>query len=79
MILLLTDLPPLPVSVDSFHIPAVLSLPHFYLAADKYREAVMGMHPNKEEHQTIIDAEPVYCYITNYNRCRTGILLGHKL
>lgn len=49
-----------PLTVDFFHIPAAISLPHFYLGAKKYQEAVKGMRPSKEEHQTIIDAEPVW-------------------
>ncbi|KAK3591350.1 hypothetical protein CHS0354_040311 [Potamilus streckersoni] len=45
--------------VDFFHIPAVLSFPHFYLADKKYLDAVVGLNPNEAEHQTIVDAEPI--------------------
>lgn len=47
------------VSVDYFQIPGVVSFPHFYLAEDKYVHGVYGMAPNKEEHETAIDIEPV--------------------
>lgn len=49
--------------IDFFHIPAAISLPHFYLGAEKYQKAVIGMRPNKEEHQTIIDAEPTIGWV----------------
>ncbi|KAL3859117.1 hypothetical protein ACJMK2_009349 [Sinanodonta woodiana] len=44
--------------VDFFHIPAVISFPHFYLADKKYLDAVVGLNPNEAEHQTIVDVEP---------------------
>lgn len=54
-------------SVDFFHIPAALSFPHFYLASDRYKTSVYGLNPNTEEHQTIIDADPVeYLYYLHY-------------
>ncbi|XP_046583231.1 lysosome membrane protein 2-like [Haliotis rubra] len=46
-------------SLDYFQIPAVVSFPHFYLAEDKYVHGVYGMSPNKEEHETAIDIEPL--------------------
>ncbi|XP_022343288.2 lysosome membrane protein 2-like isoform X2 [Crassostrea virginica] len=50
-------------TIDFFHIPVAISLPHFYLGAKKYQEAVKGMRPSKEEHQTIIDAEPTIGWV----------------
>jgi hypothetical protein len=34
-------------------------LPHFYQGDEKYINAVDGLSPNKEEHQTFFDVEPV--------------------
>lgn len=39
--------------------PIVLSSPHFYQAEERFVEAVFGMKPNKEQHQTTIDVNPV--------------------
>lgn len=36
-----------------------MSLPHFYQTEEKFVEAVIGMKPNKEQHQTTIDINPV--------------------
>lgn len=36
-----------------------MSSPHFYQAEEKFVEAVFGMKPNKQEHQTAIDINPV--------------------
>lgn len=36
-----------------------MSSPHFYQAEEKFVEAVYGMKPNKEQHQTTIDVNPV--------------------
>lgn len=36
-----------------------MSSPHFYQAEEKFVEAVFGMKPNKEQHQTTIDVNPV--------------------
>jgi len=44
--------------VDSFHLPIIVSYPHFYQADPTYREAVLGMNPDKQKHQTYVDIEP---------------------
>lgn len=36
-----------------------MSFPHFYLADEKFVSAIGGMHPNKEEHETYVDVNPV--------------------
>ncbi|XP_074651843.1 platelet glycoprotein 4-like [Tubulanus polymorphus] len=38
--------------------PVFMSEPHFYNAASKYIDAIIGIHPNKENHATRIDVEP---------------------
>jgi hypothetical protein len=45
--------------VDYFHIPAVVSFPHFYMADPTVIESVIGVSPNAEQHQTTVDVEPV--------------------
>lgn len=39
--------------------PVVASFPHFYLAEEKYAEAIEGMSPQREHHQTFLDLNPV--------------------
>ncbi|GCB71273.1 hypothetical protein scyTo_0001509 [Scyliorhinus torazame] len=39
--------------------PIYISLPHFLYATDKIVNAVDGLSPNKEEHETFLDVEPV--------------------
>ncbi len=36
-----------------------MSNPHFYQAPSMYVNAVVGIAPDKEKHQTFIDIEPV--------------------
>ncbi|TNN60153.1 Lysosome membrane protein 2 [Liparis tanakae] len=38
--------------------PIVVSFPHFYQADPKYINAVDGLNPNKEEHETYLDLQP---------------------
>jgi len=38
--------------------PMALSYPHFYLSDPSFREAVVGMKPDKEKHQFYADIEP---------------------
>ncbi|XP_034048053.1 lysosome membrane protein 2c [Thalassophryne amazonica] len=52
------------VSVCKQGAPIVMSSPHFYQADDKFVEDVFGMQPDKEQHQTTVDINPL-----------TGILL----
>lgn len=42
--------------------PIIMSSPHFYQADDKFVQDVFGMNPNKEEHETLIDVNPVSLY-----------------
>ncbi|XP_035762886.1 lysosome membrane protein 2c [Neolamprologus brichardi] len=39
--------------------PIIMSSPHFYQADEKFAQDVFGMTPNKEEHQTTIDINPL--------------------
>ncbi|XP_054896466.1 lysosome membrane protein 2c isoform X1 [Poeciliopsis prolifica] len=39
--------------------PIIMSSPHFYQADEKFVEDVFGMRPNKDEHQTAIDINPL--------------------
>ncbi|CAG2214867.1 CD36L2 [Mytilus edulis] len=45
--------------IDYFHIPAVVSLPHFYMASDRIKSSIGGLSPSAEEHQTFVDLEHV--------------------
>ena len=45
--------------MDYFHIPVIVSFPHFYLADPTVLDSVGGMHPVAEEHETAVDVEPV--------------------
>lgn len=47
------------VSVCKEGAPIIMSSPHFYQADDKYVQDVFGMNPNKEEHETVIDVNPL--------------------
>ena len=52
-------------TVDSFHIPGILSLPHFFTADPRVQHSVGGLNPNEQEHETTVDVEPVSYY--HYN------------
>ncbi|XP_023257267.1 lysosome membrane protein 2-like [Seriola lalandi dorsalis] len=39
--------------------PIIMSSPHFYQADEKFVEDIFGMKPNKEEHETTIDIDPL--------------------
>lgn len=47
------------VSLCKYGAPAFVSLPHFYLADESYRQNITGMKPNKEDHQFELILEPV--------------------
>lgn len=42
--------------------PIALSSPHFYQADPSFREAVVGMEPNKTKHQMFVDIHPRFGY-----------------
>uniref|UniRef100_A0A673HE34 Lysosome membrane protein 2-like n=1 Tax=Sinocyclocheilus rhinocerous TaxID=307959 RepID=A0A673HE34_9TELE len=47
------------VSVCKEGVPIIMSSPHFYQADDRFVQDVFGMNPNKEEHETVIDVNPL--------------------
>ncbi|XP_076039562.1 lysosome membrane protein 2-like [Oratosquilla oratoria] len=38
--------------------PIIMSTPHFYQGDDDERDKLIGLHPSKAEHETILDVEP---------------------
>uniref|UniRef100_A0A8C2JHB8 Scavenger receptor class B, member 2c n=1 Tax=Cyprinus carpio TaxID=7962 RepID=A0A8C2JHB8_CYPCA len=53
--------------------PIIMSSPHFYQADNKFVQDVLGMNPNKEEHETVIDVNPVCLIIFSFLLCsQTG-------
>ncbi|KAK2575738.1 hypothetical protein KPH14_012124 [Odynerus spinipes] len=46
------------VSKCKYGAPAVISLPHFYLADSSYKKAVVGMTPSRKKHETFVTVEP---------------------
>jgi scavenger receptor class B protein 1 len=47
------------VSACQFGSPVMLSWPHFFQADPKLLNAVEGLSPNKEKHQTSVDVQPL--------------------
>ncbi|XP_077157247.1 lysosome membrane protein 2 [Paroedura picta] len=39
--------------------PIILSSPHFYMSDEEYIKSIDGMHPNKEDHETFLDINPM--------------------
>lgn len=46
--------------------PLFLSHPHFYNADPVLAEAVLGLHPNQEEHSLFLDVHPVSLCLSTY-------------
>lgn len=47
------------VSICKNGAPIFMSFPHFYQADEKFVSAIKGMRPNKEEHETFVDINPL--------------------
>uniref|UniRef100_I3MDR5 Scavenger receptor class B member 2 n=1 Tax=Ictidomys tridecemlineatus TaxID=43179 RepID=I3MDR5_ICTTR len=47
------------VSICKNGAPIIMSFPHFYQADEKFVSAIHGMHPNKEDHETFVDINPL--------------------
>uniref|UniRef100_A0A8C8DM32 Lysosome membrane protein 2 n=1 Tax=Oryzias sinensis TaxID=183150 RepID=A0A8C8DM32_9TELE len=57
--------------------PVVASFPHFYLAEDKYVDAIEGMSPDREHHQTYLDLNPTTGVILRASkRAQVNILMN---
>lgn len=50
--------------------PIIMSFPHFYQADEKFISAIKGMHPNKEEHESFVDINPVSTHFFSLCTCR---------
>jgi len=47
------------VSACQFGAPAISSLPHFYMGDATYLDAVRGLNPNENDHETFLNIEPL--------------------
>lgn len=57
--------------------PVVASFPHFYLADDKYANAITGVSPERIHHQTFLDLNPTTGVIVRANkRAQINILMN---
>ena len=50
----------LSLALSSTGAPVVASFPHFYLGDPKYADAIIGLSPKREHHQTFLDLNPVH-------------------
>ncbi|KAL0979629.1 hypothetical protein UPYG_G00187500 [Umbra pygmaea] len=67
----------LKVSVCRGGAPIVMSFPHFYQADKKYINAVKGLNPNKDEHETYLDLNPTTGVpIRSCKRAQLNIILN---
>ncbi|XP_066567006.1 lysosome membrane protein 2a isoform X2 [Amia ocellicauda] len=67
----------LKVSVCRKGAPVVVSFPHFYQADQKYIDAIEGMSPNKEDHETFLDLNPTTGFpIRACKRAQLNILMS---
>ncbi|XP_039606711.1 lysosome membrane protein 2a [Polypterus senegalus] len=66
----------LKVSVCRNDAPVVVSFPHFFQADQKYIDAIEGMHPNKEDHETYLDVNPLTGFpVRGCKRAQLNIIL----
>lgn len=56
--------------------PIIMSSPHFYQADEKFVQDVLGMKPNKEQHETTIDITPVGITTLLFNRYQLSTPYG---
>lgn len=49
----------LPISTCQKGNPVVLSLPHFYMADQDFRDLFVGLNPDEEKHSSYVDVEPM--------------------
>ncbi|KAM9735633.1 lysosome membrane protein 2-like isoform 1-T1 [Menidia menidia] len=57
--------------------PVVASFPHFFLADEKYVQAVSGLSPKRKHHQTYLDLNPTTGVIVRANkRAQVNILIN---
>ncbi|XP_004647481.1 lysosome membrane protein 2 [Octodon degus] len=47
------------VSICKNGAPIIMSFPHFYQADERFISAIQGLHPNKEDHETFVDINPL--------------------
>lgn len=67
----------LKVSVCRKGAPVVASFPHFYLGDPKYVNAIVGLSPKREHHQTFLDLNPTTGIPVRANkRAQINILIG---
>ena len=50
-------------SVDGLHLPVIVSFPHFHMAADKYKSAIIGLDNDTSQYETLFYLEPVSIYM----------------